>query len=174
MLKTINNVEKRLRTLRASSLSIEQVENVAGNLLHGDSNWRDCIECLRNEIDERDLANLDIANSVAEISDENIPLVSAIVQDDEVFTLKEFALKYNLDKLTKLLASFAAPALTAATEAVALAFAAKPEAIPESIKETARSIRRKLFEHEPTGVLCMIDDGEFPVADKFVRTSQSL
>ncbi len=172
MLTAINNIEKRLRTLRSSSLPTEQVEKVASNLRRGDANWRSCIDCLRNEIEERDLANLDIANSVAEISDENIPLVSAIVQDDEVFTLKEFALKYNLGKLTQLLSSFAAPTLTAATKAVATAVAANPDAIPESIKETARSIRRKLFDHEPTGVLCsMIEAGEFPVEDKSVRAT---
>ena len=130
MWTSISNIEKRLRTLRSSSLPTEQVEKVASNLQLGDTNWRSCIECLRNEIEERDLANLDIANSVAEISDENIPLVSAIAQDDEVFTLKEFALKYNLGKLTQLLASFAAHTLTAATAVIA-----NPGAIPESIKK---------------------------------------
>ena len=118
------------------------------------------------------MANLDIANSVAEISDANIPLVSAIMQDDEVFTLKEFALKYNLGKLTQLLASFAAPTLTSVTKDVETAVAANPDAIPESIKETAGTIRRKLFEHEPTGVLCnMAETGEFPVEEKSITAT---
>jgi hypothetical protein len=167
MLSAINNIEKRLRTLRSSSLPTEQVEKFASNLQVGNTNWRSCIDCLRNEIEERDLANLDIANSIAEISDENIPLVSAIVQDDEVFTLKEFAIKYNFDKPTKLLAAFDAPTLTAAT-----AVTANLGAIPESIKETAFTIRRKLLEHEPTGVLCnMAETGEFPVEEKSITAT---
>ena len=169
---TITQTDTRIRTLQLSTLPGAHVDKISRFLQQGNSNWKCCLDSLTEELAQRDIANLDIANSVAEISEENVPLVSAIVQDDDVFSLKDFALKYNLSNLAQLLHSFAPTSLLATTAKVTSTAVAEPENIPESILEQARTIRRKVFDHEPTGVLCrMIEDNDFPIEDAFVRAT---
>ena len=115
---------------------------------------------LRARLPEADRARFDLAHAVAEAADDHLPLVRAVLAAPGVTTLRDVALKFNVDELAKLADPKELPAIHgvdgADTEAGRQGFGV--------------AVRRKLFAAEPTAVLHrMVQDAEVPIADPAVR-----
>ncbi len=106
------------------------------------------------------LPKVNLAYSVADLSEDNEPLVRAIAEDSAVNNLRDMALNFNVARLAAIV---------------------EPQSVPERIIEDtdddekkkqkfAVALQHKLFTVEPTAVLQrMVQEEEVPIADTNVR-----
>ena len=106
------------------------------------------------------LPKVSLAYSVADLSEDNEPLVRAIAEDSAVNNLRDMALNFNVARLAAIV---------------------DPQSVPETIIEDtdddeqkkhkfAVALEHKLFAVEPTAVLQrMVQEEEVPIADTNIR-----
>lgn len=153
------NLKSRVQVLNAvlSNQKHQQVVTTAFNDASGDVSA--AFENLEKKLPKASLQKIMLANVLADWSDDNLPLTTALTEHPDVNNLRDVALNFNVAKLAEVV---------------------DPQAVPEAIPGTdenekkqnfAVTLQHKLFVMEPTAVLQrMVQDAEVPIADTTVRT----
>lgn len=158
--KTFFKVQTRMKTLKTVLSDRGHEKAVSDALGEADGDWAKAMASLTEKrvVPEEILGRLNLAHSLASWSSDHIPMVKAIAEEKEVKSLRDVALRFNVDKLTTLVDLDSMPADAAG------------ETVEEKKKNFAVKLRHKLFRSEPTAVLQrMVRDAEVPVADAKVR-----
>ena len=91
-------------------------------------------------------------------SDDHAPLVKALAGEPDLSSLRDVALRFNVEQLAALVRPDEVPAATPGATA------------DEKKRNFAVALNRKLFAAQPTAVLQrMVRDAEIPIADTSVR-----
>ncbi|CAG9932011.1 neuraminidase-like domain-containing protein [Candidatus Nitrotoga arctica] len=151
----IFNVETRIKALNVVLADKGDQKLVGKALTDAGGDWSVALKDLKKaKLSAALLNKLKFAHSLAELSDDNVQVVKALVEDPKVTNLRDMALQFNLEGLTKLVNSTAKKGSQAHNKA----------------KASATILRNKLFTAEPTAVLQrMVQDAELPIANKTVR-----
>jgi hypothetical protein len=149
------NIDTRINALNAVLTNKNHRTLVEKALTAAKGDWSLAFKALEDEHPEIPLSRLDFAHSLADLSNDNIHLVKTLDADPKVNTLRDVALNFNVEGLTKLVNPGAAAGTPAHDKALA----------------SAVGFRQKLFTSEPTAVLQrMVIDAEIPIADRNVAT----
>ncbi|MBP5973609.1 hypothetical protein HW132_12890 [Brasilonema sp. CT11] len=148
------NLETRINTLNAvlTNEQHQQAVDEAFRATNGDV--AAAFENLQQNLPEESLQKVALAQLLADWSDDNIPLVTALTERPDVNNLRDVALHFNVERLTALV---------------------NPEVVPQTFMAVnddekkhnfAVALRHKLFAVEPTAVLQrMVEDAEIPITD---------
>ena len=154
------DIKTRINTLHAVLTDETQQRTVDTALSDAKGDWSAARESLKEIItmSSDSLEKLDLANTLADWSDDNVPVVKALTEHPDVSTLRDVALHFNVEKLAAVVELQDVPeTITGTTD-------------DEKKTNLAIALRRKLFASEPTAVLRrMVDDAEVPIADANVR-----
>jgi len=113
---------------------------------------------LSSKLPVTSLQKVTLANSLANLSGDNVPLVKALTKQPGLTSLRDVALNFNVESLAAIVDPQAVPANTPGATA------------DEKKTNLAIALRQKLFYAEPTAVLQrMVHDTEVPIADSDVR-----
>ena len=132
----------RINTLNAFLSTNEDKEAVKTAFLATKGEWTAALASLKDKLPEESFKKVELAHSLAVWSDDNVPVVKAVLAaQPDLTSLRDVALRFNVDKLTALVDPKAVPETTpgATTE--------------EKQRNFAVGLRRKLFLAEPTAVL---------------------
>ncbi len=152
------NLETRINTLNAvlTNEQHQQAVDAAFRAANGDISV--ALVNLQQNLPEESLQKVALAQLLADWSDDNIPLVTALTEHPDVNNLRDVALHFNVERLTTLV---------------------NPEVVPQTFMAVndsekkhnfAVALRHKLFAAEPTAVLQrMVEDAEIPITDTIVR-----
>ena len=153
------NHETRINTLNTVLTKKDDQEAVRNEFLTADGNWSAALAGLTSRLPEASLKKVALAHSLAVWSDDNVPVVKAVLAaQPDLTNLRDVALRFNVDKLTTLVDSQVVPETTPGATA------------DEKQKNFAVALRQKLFVAEPTAVLHrMVADAEIPIADVTLR-----
>ncbi|MDJ0575685.1 MAG: hypothetical protein QNJ65_11025 [Xenococcaceae cyanobacterium MO_234.B1] len=162
------NLETRINVLNTVLTSDEQ-EVVDTALRDAEGDLPTALSNIEEQLSESEeqqqkaselLPRVNLAYSVADLSEDNEPLVRAIAEDSAVNNLRDMALNFNVARLTEIV---------------------DPQSVPETmVEETdddeqkkqkfAVALQHKLFAVEPTAVLQrMVQEEEVPITDTNVR-----
>ena len=149
----------RINALNAILSTNEHKEAVKTAFLTAKGDWTAALASLKDTLPEPSLKKIGLANSLAALSDDNVPVVKAILAaEPDLMSLRDLALRFNVERLTALVDPKAIPETTSGATA------------EEKQKKFAVALRQKLFSAEPTAVLHrMVEDAEIPVANGDVR-----
>jgi receptor-binding and translocation channel-forming TcA subunit of Tc toxin/ABC toxin-like protein/neuraminidase-like protein len=155
------NVTAKIEAVKAVLSDKDQQKLVDEEFKKADGDWESALRELKNMGDKLPpdaIQKIELARSLAEWSDNNLSLVKAIADTPDLKGLRDVALNFNAEKLVVYV---------------------DPEAVPENVagkdeeekkKNFAVTLRRKLFELQPTATLSrMVSDAEIPIADASVR-----
>ncbi|MEH2358568.1 neuraminidase-like domain-containing protein [Nostoc sp.] len=152
------NLETRINTLNAVLTNEQHQQAVDTALRAANGNISAALESLQENLPEDSLQKIALADLLADWSDDNIPLVTALTEHPDVNNLRDVALHFNVERLTALV---------------------NPEVVPQTFmavnddekkQNFAVALQHKLFTAEPTAVLQrMVQDAEVPIADPTVR-----
>ncbi len=160
-LSKVSSIQTRLKTLKTVLTDLQHENVVSITLSEANGDWQKAHASLKDkgEIPTDTLRKLDLAHSLADLSSDHIPVVKALVDDPSIKSLRDVALRFNVEKLTGLVDAASLP------EDVAGA------TIEEKKKSLAIRLQHGLFNAEPTAVLHrMVKEAEIPIADSNVRT----
>ncbi|MEG3918511.1 neuraminidase-like domain-containing protein [Microcoleus sp. T3_A4] len=153
------NLETRINALKAVLTNNKHQQAVETALRDASGDIPTAFENLQKTLPKAALQKITLAHSLADWSDDNIPLVTALTEHPDVNNLRDLALHFNVESLTALV---------------------NPEVVPETFTRAtndekkhsfAIALRQKLFAAEPTAVLQrMVQDAEIPIADTTVKT----
>lgn len=152
--------EIRINTLSAVLSTKEEREAVKTEYLAAKGDWAAALASLKGKLPEASLKKAALAHSLAVWSDDNVPVVKAVLAaQPDLASLRDLALGFNVEKLTALLEPQVVPETT-------------PGDTPgEKQRNFAVGLRRKLFSAEPTAVLHrMVEDAEIPVVNGSIRS----
>jgi hypothetical protein len=117
------------------------------------------LESLKDKLPPASLQKVTLAHSLAVLTDDHLAAVKALTEQPDLTTLRDVALRFNVEKLAAIV---------------------DPKALPESIagatddeekRNFAIALQHKLFAAEPTAVLQrMVEAAEVPIADVTLRT----
>ncbi len=154
------DIKTRINTLNAVLTYKTHREKVDRALRAAKGDWSAALSSLQGKRKRKAnwLRTADLAHSLADWSDDHIPLVQALSKQPEVTSLRDVALRFNVEKLAALVDPQAVPKnMAGATDG-------------ETKANFAGALRQKLFVAEPTAVLRrMVDDAEIPIADTNLR-----
>jgi hypothetical protein len=140
--------------------STQDQEIVQAALSSADGDWEHAKEFLVGELSEESIARLSLGNTLADWTNDHLPLVRGVVANPNVTSLSDVALRYNVAELAQVVNPAELPDIVPGQTA------------EEKRQAVATELRRRLFEAEPTAVLRrMLSDGEIPIADSAVRTA---
>jgi hypothetical protein len=152
------NLQSRISALNAVLTKKPNQTAVESALTDAKGDWSIALATLKNKLPPEALQKVVLAHSLAELSNDNVPLVKALADQANVNNLRDVALQFNREGLAKLVDRNAIP------EGIA---GATPK---EKANNFAINIRQKLFRVEPTAVLQrMVADAEVPITDKAQR-----
>jgi hypothetical protein len=165
-----SHLEARINSLKAvlSDQKHQQAVEAAFTEANGDTTA--ALEKLaalgKRKLPEEALKNITLANTIADWSDDDMTLVTALTADPAVNSLRDIALNFNVEGLTALMA----PQVVAQTASKSRDPKAQAKTDDnEQHQKFAVALRQKLFTAEPTAVLQrMIQDSEVPIADATV------
>jgi hypothetical protein len=152
------NLETRINALNAVLSNEQHQQAVDAALRAANGDISAAFENLQQNLPEESLQKVALAQLLADWSDDNIPLVTALTEHPDVNNLRDVALHFNVERLTALV---------------------NPEVVPQTFMAVnddekkhnfAIALRHKLFASEPTAVLQrMVQDAEIPITDTTVR-----
>ncbi|MGK7892534.1 MAG: neuraminidase-like domain-containing protein, partial [Xenococcus sp. (in: cyanobacteria)] len=154
----IFNLENRINVLNIV-LTTEEQQVVDTALQDANGNLSDTLSRLEGEGQPPELLErVTLAYELADLSEDNAPIVSAIAERPEINNLRDVALNFNVARLAEIVVPQNIPdTITAETD-------------EEKQLKFAVTLRHNLFRVEPTAVLHrMIEDEEVPIADTNVR-----
>ncbi|HLO30218.1 MAG TPA: neuraminidase-like domain-containing protein, partial [Anaerolineales bacterium] len=153
-----SNFETRIKSLTAVLGNAEHQKAVEAALQASEGDIRAALGSLETKLPPRTLEKVEFAHTLAEWSEDNIPVVKAIAKDPAVKNLRDVALSYDADSLVELVDAKAVPETT-------------PGATPAEKKQNfAAALQDKLFAGEPSAVLQhMVETEQVPIADAGVR-----
>lgn len=153
------NLETRINTLNAVLTNEEHQRAVDAALRTTNGDMSAALENLQQNLPGDSLQKIALAHLLADWSDDNIPLVTALTDHPDVNNLRDVALNFNVERLTALVNP----------EVMAQTFMAVNN--EEKKQNFAVALQHKLFTAEPTAVLQrMVQDAEIAIADPTVRT----
>jgi len=152
--------ETRINTLTAVLSTNKHKQAVKAEFLAAKGNMTAALASLKDKLPEASLKKVALAHSLAVWSDDNLPVIKAVLAaQPDLTNLRDLALRFNVEKLTALVDPKAAPETTPGATA------------DEKKRHFAVGLRQKLFSAEPTAVLRrMAEDAEIPIADGAVRS----
>ena len=156
---TEEQIRSRAQALTAvlADTKDQQAVDTAFQTAKGD--WPRAAEVLKDIVSEASLQKVAFAAAVAEIAQDDVPVVRAVVATDNVKSLRDVALTFNVARLADLV------------NAEQLAASADRVTGDEQRNGFATAMRRRLFDVEPTAVLQrMVQDEEIPMPDDPVRS----
>lgn len=116
------------------------------------------MESLKDKLPTVSLQKVALAHSLSVLTDDHLPAVKALTEQPDLTTLRDVALRFNVEKLAAIV---------------------DPKALPENIvgatddekkRNFAIALQHKLFAAEPTAVLeRMVQVAEVPIADVTLR-----
>jgi hypothetical protein len=153
------NLETRIKALNAVLTEKEHQDAVDQEMRAVEGDWSAALGSLKHKLPGASLEKVALAHSVAAWSDDNVPVVKAIDEDPEVNSLRDVALRFDVEKLAAIVDPEDVPeAVTGATA-------------EEKAKNFAVALQRRLFATERTAVLQrMVHEAEVPIADATVRS----
>jgi len=153
------NIEIRINALNSVLTNEEQKQAVNEALNNSQGDISAAFKSLQETLPEDSLKKVTLANSLADWSDNNIPLVKALTEHPNVNSLRDVARDFNVENLANLVnPQVVSGTLTGTND-------------NEKKRNFAVALRQKLFTAEPTAVLQrMVQDAEVPIADPNVRT----
>lgn len=159
MTSQLFNLETRINALNAVLTNNKHQQAVETALRDASGDISVAFENLQKTLPKAALQKITLAQSLADWSDDNIPLVTTLTEHPDVNNLRDVALHFNVERLTALV---------------------NPEVVPQSFiavnddekkQNFAVGLRHKLFAAEPTAVLQrMVQDAEISIPDTTVRT----
>jgi hypothetical protein len=153
-----SNATARIEAVKAVLSDKDQQKLVDGELKKVNGDWVTALPELRSKLTPAAFQKVELAHALAEWSDNHLSLVRAIADTPDMTDLRDVALNFNAEKLVVHVDSKALPETIAGGDD------------DERKKNFAVTLRRKLFELEPTAVLSrMVSDAEIPIADASVR-----
>jgi Tc toxin complex TcA C-terminal TcB-binding domain/Neuraminidase-like domain len=153
------HLETRINTIKTflNHEEHQQAVDLAMRAANGD--MPTAIKNLTEKLPVASLQTIALAHSLAELSDDHMPVVKALTEHPDVNNLRDVALRFNAENLATLV---------------------EPKAVSESIagatddekkQNFAVALQHKLFAAEPTAVLQrMVQEAEVPIADANVRS----
>jgi hypothetical protein len=152
------NLAARIKTLNTVLTKKKDRDAVAKALRAANGDMSTALASLKGKLPEAVLQKVALAHSLADLSNDHVPLVKAITAEADITTLRDVALQFNVEKLSALVDPHAIPPNT-------------PGATPaEKQKNFAIDLRNKLFTVERTAVLHrMVLDAEVPIPNTVER-----
>jgi hypothetical protein len=151
-------MDTRIKTLQAVLADKGHQKAVEKAFKAANGDWTKASASLQKTLPGEAFQKATLAHVLADWSEDNIPLVKALVDRPNVASLRDVALHYNVEGLTKLVNPKGVPESATGTTA------------EEKARSFAVSLNRKSYVAEPTAVLQrMVQDAEVPIADVFVR-----
>jgi hypothetical protein len=154
------NLETRINALK-SVLSEEADQGKVEEALNSaNGDWKAAEASLKEKkLSSATLKKLNLAHALAEWSEDNAPIVKALVGQRDIKNLRDVALHYNVDKLSKIIDA----------EVIPERIAGKGK--DEKKKGLALALQHKLFAVETSAVLQrMTQDEEIPIVDENLRS----
>jgi Tc toxin complex TcA C-terminal TcB-binding domain/Neuraminidase-like domain len=153
------NLETRINTIKTVLTSKKDQKAVDSALRMANGDMPTAMQALTEKLPAASLQKIALAHSLADLSDDHLSVVKALVEHPDVNNLRDVALRFNAEKLAELVDP------TAVSESVAGA------TDDEKKRNFAVALHNKLFENEPTAVLQrMVQNAEVPIADANLRT----
>jgi Tc toxin complex TcA C-terminal TcB-binding domain/Neuraminidase-like domain/Salmonella virulence plasmid 28.1kDa A protein len=154
------NLNNRISSLKTSISNKDHQRVVETAMQAADGNWEEAVKSLKNSLPDADFNNVVLAHSLAEWSQDNVPLVKILTAAPKLNNMRDVALQYNVEKLTKVLNINTLPKEIAGKTA------------DDKKKTFATELQAKLFEIEPSAVLQrMVKDSEIALPDDTLRNS---
>jgi len=149
------NVDTRIKALNVVLTDTGEQNIVEKALRDASGDWSVALKDLQTKLPASAVSRLELAHSLADLSDDNEHVVKRLTEDPKITNLRDVALRFNVEGFTKLVDPNAWVGTTARDKA----------------KASAIGFRRKLFATETTAVLHrMVLDSEIPIADTKVLT----
>jgi hypothetical protein len=155
----MTDLEARIRTLNSVLISRGQ-KQIVDEAFHGsEGNETTALAVLKERLPEAAMQKVTLAQSLAELTGDNVSIVKRLAEQPDVKSLRDVALRFNIEKLAGQMKPNDVPASMAGTT---------PQ---EKARNFASSLHNKLFASETSGVLQrMVQDAEIPIADASLRT----
>src|ERR1051325_11228400 len=148
----------RMKTLNAILTKKDEREILKKAVEDANGNFEEALKELDSKLPDASVNKVALAHSLAQWADDHISVVKALTNDPEVTSLRDVALRFNIEKLTALIDPKTVPEGTAGVTE------------EEKTKNFAASLQRKLFTRETTAVLHrMIRETEVPIVDTNIR-----
>ncbi len=153
------NLQTRINTINAVLTHEAHQQAVDSALREANGDMPTAMKNLTEKLPAASVQKIALAHSLADLSDDHIPVVKALAEHPDVNNLRDVALRFNAEKLAELVDP------TAVSESIAGA------TDDEKKQNFAVALHNKLFESEPTAVLQrMVQNAEVPIADANLRT----
>lgn len=148
------NIEARIKALNTAISDKHHRQLVDEALRKSKGDMPSTLSSLKGRLSGPELQKINFAHSLAELTDDHLPIIKAIANNRDITNLRDVALHFNTQKLSELVETRALPEdITGAT-------------VDERQKNFVISLQNKLFAAEPTAVLQrMVQDAEVPIAD---------
>jgi hypothetical protein len=160
MTSQIDHLETRIKTLNAV-LTGKQHKTVDAAVREAGGDLAAAMASLKEKLPAAALKKLALAHSLADWSGDNASIVKTLAARPDVASLRDVALRFNLEKLTALVHSD--------SESLSADRALSGDS-DEQRSDLAGTLYNKLFAAEPTAVLQrMVLDAEVPIHDAAVR-----
>lgn len=154
----IFNLKPRITALHSVLTTEKQKEAVEDALKANNGDWAAALPTLKSNLTSPAFKKVSLAHSLAEWSDNNVPIVSTLAKKQNIKNLRDVALRLNTEQLAEIVDPNEIPAnISGETE-------------EEKQNNFAASLQHKLFAVEPSAILLrMAKDKELPIADETVR-----
>jgi hypothetical protein len=151
-------LKTRLKTLNAILTSKKDREIVKKALETTEGDFAKALPKLEAKLSDTALKKVSFAHSLAGLSEDHLPFVKALINDPEIRSLRDVALRFNAEKLTALV------------DPKALPEGDPSDTEDEKKRKFAIKLQHRLFNAEPTAVLHrMVREAEVPIVDKNLR-----
>src|SRR5690242_1457042 len=151
--------ETRLESLNAVLPTKIDRDTVANAMEAAQGNWSAALDGLKGKLPPATLQKVALAHTLAEWTNDHVPLVKALTAASNVTSLRDVALQYNAEKLAALIHPDEMPTTVAGCS---------PH---DKAKNFVLNLQTQLFLSETSAVLQrMVRDSEVPIENADVRT----
>jgi hypothetical protein len=156
---TVPNLENRLNIIHSVLDDANHQALVSEAITASKGDITSALNSLQDRMPSATLQKATLAHSLADLSDDHLPVVKALAEHPDVNNLRDVALHFNVEKLAALVdPKTVSESVTGATD-------------DEKKQNFAVTMHDKLFTAEPTAVLQrMVQNSEVPIADANLRT----
>src|SRR5215470_10502971 len=105
----ILNVETRIKALNVVLTDAGEQKMVEKAFKDASGDWSVALTSLKASLPAASVSRLEFAHGLADLSDDNLHIVKALSEDPEVTNLRDVALNFNVEGLTKLVDPTATP-----------------------------------------------------------------
>ena len=150
-------LNNRIATLTAVLADKKHQKAVDAAMRTANGDISAALDSLKPKLPDASLQKITFAHSLADLANDRVSVVKAIVTEPGITNLRDAALHFNIEKLAGIVDANNLPADISAEKAI------------EEKQKIAVAFRQKLFVAEPTAVLQrMVLDAEIPIADATV------